>query len=300
MAINEAPYVYVEQFSNTFKTLAQQSRSILESAVERDTDIVGETKNIDFIGKREAKQRVNRINPTPINPQTYFRRKLHTAPYDDGDIMVQSDKIRMLADPQSPVMQEMVKAMNRAKDRVIYNAMLGYAETKEGMVALPNTQTILHGDTGITKAKMIHAFTLFQHNEVKAEYGEQLFTALSADQLNDLLNDDTLTSQEQNTVFSLQTGTFATGQARLFGFNVLFWEGAPYVADGQDHYQVVPFWAKSGVTFGVGQEITAQAQVDPSMSFDVRVYTKMDIGAVRSQEVKVVAAQCIANNFANI
>ena len=47
-------------------------------------------------------------------------------------------------------------------------------------------------------------------------------------------------------------------------------------------------WAKSGVTLGKGAEIQTEVGKDPGKAFNVRIYAKMSIGAVRVEEEKVV------------
>lgn len=289
--------VFAQQFASNFKFVAQQQRSVLESAVTRETGIVGMSKSIDFATTRTAKLRTNRIQETPINPQAYIRRWLDLAPWDDGDIVTDPEKIRLLTDPQSTVVQAMTMGLNRAKDKVIVEAMLGSSRgTDENgasyMIALPNTQKIVHGGTGLTKAKMVAALSLFTKNEVKREYGADLYCALSAYQLQDLMNDDSLMNTEFNTVFNMYNGTVNTG--RLFGFQILSYENAPTFVDGGNTIQRVPFWDKAGVVLGTGEDIQTQVGQDPSMSFDTRVYGKMDLGAVRGEEVRVMEVQCVA------
>ena len=52
-------------------------------------------------------------------------------------------------------------------------------------------------------------------------------------------------------------------------------------------------WAKSGVCLGVGQNIVTRVGEDPSKSFNMRVYAKQSLGAVRIEEEKVVEIACI-------
>lgn len=47
-------------------------------------------------------------------------------------------------------------------------------------------------------------------------------------------------------------------------------------------------WAKSGVTLGKGADITTKVGEDPGKGFNVRIYAKQSIGAVRTEEEKVV------------
>jgi hypothetical protein len=51
-------------------------------------------------------------------------------------------------------------------------------------------------------------------------------------------------------------------------------------------------WAKSGLVLGSAENIMTRVGEDPGKSFNVRVYAKMSIGAVRVEEEKVVQVDC--------
>lgn len=277
---------FVQQFADNFLHVAQQTNSRLEPAVMVESGIVGMSKSINRLGQRSAQRRIVRHADTPINDQPHSTRYVDLFDWEDGDMIDDQDKIRLLVDPSSDYVKAIVNSLNRAKDDVLIAAMQGNARASTGNIALPSGQKIVVGGTGLTKAKMISARKLFRQNEADAEAGEELFMAYGSSQLSDLLTDTSLTNTEVNTVLSLMSGSIPN--ATLMGFKMIPIERQPKVTTTRYCYA----WAKSGVTLGVGQEVKTRIGEDPGKGFNVRLYAKMSIGAVRVEEEKVVEIAC--------
>lgn len=283
---NQITEAFVQQFSDNFFHLAQQSTSRLENAVRVESGIVGISKSFNRLGQRVAQRRLDRHGDTPINEQLHSTRFVDLWDWEDGDMIDDQDKIRMLAEPSNEYSKAMVAAMNRAKDSVIITALGGNARSASGTVALPSTQKVAVGSTGLTKAKLITTRGIFRANEADEEAGEELFLAYGNKQLQDLLSDTTLSNTEYNTVLSLQNG--AINNATLFGFKFIPTERLPLSSTTRYCYA----WAKSGVVLGVGANISVDIAKDPGKSFNLRVYARQSLGAARIEEEKVVEIAC--------
>lgn len=277
---------FVQQFSDNFIHVAQQKTSRLESTVLTEPGIRGMSKSINRLGQRTAQRRIARHADTPINDQPHSTRYIDLFDWEDGDMIDDQDKIRMLVDPQSDYVQAMVNSLNRSKDDVIVTALGGNSRSTSGNIALPSGQKIAVGGTGLTKAKMIAARKLFRQNEADAEAGEELFMVYASSQLSDLLSDTTLTNTEVNTVLSLMAG--AINNATLMGFRMIPLERLQKVSTTRYLYA----WAKTGVSLGIGENIMTRIGEDPGKGFNVRIYAKMSLGAVRIEEEKVVEIAC--------
>ena len=278
---------FAQQFADNFMHVAQQKLSRFEPCVNVESGIRGISKSINRLGQRTANRRTTRHADTPLNDQPHSTRFVDLFDWDDGDAIDDQDKIRMLVDPQSDYVNAMVAALNRAKDDEVIAAALGTARATTGNVVLPAGQRILVGGTGLTRAKLVQARGLFRAAEADAEAGETLYLAYGNQQLQNLLNDVTLTNSEYNTVLSLMAGTFMGGT--LFGFIPVPSERMPRVTTTRTIFA----WAKSGITMGVGENIVTRVAEDPSKSYAVRPYARMSIGAVRVEEEKVVAIECL-------
>lgn len=276
---------FVQQFADNFKHVAQQSTSRLEPCVMPEPNIVGISKSVNRLGQRTAQRRTTRHGDTPLNDQPHSTRFVDLFDWEDGDMLDDQDKIRMLVDPKSDYVAAMVKALNRAKDDVIIAAALGNARATTGNVVLSAGQKIANGGTGLTKAKIIQARSLFRRNEADDVAGEELFFAYTDGELQDVLADSTLTSADFMAVQALQNGNINT---KWCGFTWVPTQRLP-VAGGITSCVA---WAKSGVTLGTGADIVSKVGEDPGKSFNVRIYAKMSIGAVRTEEEKVVQVDC--------
>lgn len=274
---------FVQQFADNFKHVAQQKMSRFESAVTIEPNIVGMSKSVNRLGQRVAQRRTQRHGDTPINDQPHSTRFVDLYDWEDGDMVDDQDKIRMLVDPTSDYVQAMVAGMNRAKDDVIISAFGGGSRSTQGgiLVPLPASQKIAVGGTGLTKAKIIQAKKIFRLNEADEEAGEELYMAYHANALVDILADTTLTSADFMSVKMLQEGTL---KGTWMGFRWIPSERLPKQSTTRFCYA----WAKSGVVLGKGQDITTKVGEDPGKGFNVRIYAKQSLGAVRVEEEKVV------------
>ena len=276
---------FVNQFADNFRHVAQQMPSRLQPCVSLEGSIVGMSKSINLLGQRTAQRRLVRHGDTPINDQVHGTRFVDLYDWEDGDMVDDLDKVRMLVDPTSDYVKAMVSAMNRAKDDVIIAALGGNSRSTAGNVALPSTQKIAVNASGLTKTKIIQAKKLFRANEADEENGEELYFAYSSQMLADVLADTTLTSADFLAVQMLQNGTM---KGKWMGFTWVPTERLPKVSTTRYGYA----WAKSGVTLGIGKDTTTKVGEDPGKGFNVRVYAKQAIGAVCSEEPKVVEIAC--------
>jgi Phage capsid protein len=284
---NQITEAFVQAFDANFRHVAQQKTSRFEGTVLLEPSIVGESKSINRLGKRAAQQRLTRHGDTPLNEQPHSTRYIDLTDWEDGDMIDDQDKIRMLVDPKSDYVQAMVQALNRSKDDRVIAAFGGTSRSKSsGNVALPSTQKVAVGGTGLTRAKLVAARTLFRRNEADDENGEELYIGIHATGLSDLLTDTTLTNSEYNTVLSLQQGNIKGGV--LLGFRPVMSEQFIKTASTRMVYA----WAKSGVVLGYGENIVTRVGEDPSKSYNVRPYARMSLGAVRIEEEKVVEIAC--------
>jgi hypothetical protein len=278
---------FVQEYNANFLHVAQQMQSRLESCVTVESGIVGMSKSFNRLGQRVAQQRLTRHGDTPLNDQAHSTRFVDLYDYEDGDMIDDQDKIRLLTDPSSDYVKAMVSALNRKKDDVIISALGGSARSAASTtVALPAGQSIAVGGTGLTKAKIIQAKKIFRTNEADEEAGEELFMLYSATALSDVLNDATITTADQTTIAMLQNGTM---KGKWMGFTWIPTERCPKVSTTRSLYA----FAKSGVVLGIGADVRAELGKDPSKGFNWRAYAKMSLGSVRIEEEKVVKIDCV-------
>lgn len=277
---------FVQQFADNFRHVAQQSQSRLEPTVTIEPNIVGMSKSINRLGQRTATRRTQRHGDTPINDQPHSTRYVDLYDWEDGDMVDDQDKIRMLVDPTSDYVKAMVASLNRAKDDVIIASLGSTSRSTTSNIILPAAQKIAVGGTNLTKAKIIQAKTLFRTNEADEEAGEELYMLYNAAAAAQILADTTLTSSDYLSGQFLREGSV---RGKWMGFNWIPTERCPKIGTSRFLYA----YAKSGVTLGKGADIMTKVGEDASKGFNVRIYAKMSIGAVRVEEEKVVEIACL-------
>tara|TARA_Y100000592_G_scaffold67745_1_gene105255 strand:+ start:7893 stop:8270 length:378 start_codon:yes stop_codon:yes gene_type:complete len=112
-----------------------------------------------------------------------------------------ADKVRMLIDPTSSYARAAAAAIGRAMDDEIIDALGGTAKTgKDGTTstAFPASQKIAVASSGLTIAKLVNAKKILDQNNVDASIKK--YIVVSPEQIEDLLNNTTVTSSDFNTV----------------------------------------------------------------------------------------------------
>lgn len=295
---------FVNQYEANFYVLAQQMASRLEPTVDVITGVVGQSRSAERVGKSDAYDISSRHADTKYVETPHSRRWIDLADKGWADLVDQFDEIRLLADPKSVYPKLAMAALNRAKDDIIYAAARGSARTNSGSVALPSSQKIAEGGTGLTLAKLLSAKELLDSNEIEddAEYerigqtpnsrGDAVngyveprrVIVCSAKQLTNLYGTTEIKSVDYNNVKALAQGAIDT----FLGFK--FVRSERLAKSGTTRYAVA--YSKKVIRLGIGKDVVTSIDKLPSKNMSVQVYARMSIGAVRVEDEGVVEIGC--------
>ncbi|HEY6872784.1 MAG TPA: phage capsid protein [Geobacteraceae bacterium] len=285
---------YVNKWDDDIKMVFQQKTSRLEQTVTADYSVIGYAKSFDTLGQADMQPVETRNEDIrPLNLAA-GRRWIDLSDFDWPDYIDSFDKLKVLEDPTNKYVQAGTAAANRRKDKTIIDAALGSARNTTGfganivttMVALPDTQTILHGGTNISIAKLRAAKEILDTVEAGTEEGEERTFVYTANQLNVLLDDNKLTSHDWNNVKALVDGSVDY----YLGFNWKRVQSLPKDAGG---VRTNLIYVKSAVGLAVGEDVSTDvSQRKDKRGMPWQVYIKMSLGAVRGQDIGVVAIQC--------
>jgi hypothetical protein len=106
----------------------------------------------------------------------------------------------------------------------------------------------------------------------------------TAEQLEDVLNDSTITSADYNSVRLLQQGEINS----FLGFTWLHSEQLPISSTTRSCYA----WVRDSMLLGVSTEISGSVDRRPDKNNGLQVSYTMDMGATRMDETGVVEIQC--------
>ena len=283
---NQIEKNYVNQFRSNLELGLQQKGSKLEQTVRVETQSA-EFDYYDSIGATKARRVTERHGDTPLISTPHDRRRVGLVDYDWADLIDKKDKVRLLADPTSSYQVNARYAMGRARDEEIINAFYGKAYTgKDGSteVSFKSGNIISAGasETGLTIAKLIDARTIAL--EKQNDPDEEWFVGITAKQLNNLLNEDKIQSDEYNKVKALVEGKVDTFMGFKFVVSELFQK-----VEGN---RLCPVWCKSGMLLAVGEDITVDVSVRNDKRNATQIYVAQSIGATRMHEDKVFQIKC--------
>jgi len=276
---------FVEQYKSNVFHLAQQKGSRLRDAVRTET-VTGKSHYFERIGSVAAQKRTSRHSDTPRMDTPHSRRKVTMDDYDWADLIDQEDKVRMLISPQSEYAMAGAWAMGRAMDDAIISAATGNAfggVSGGTSIALPASQQIAVGASGLTIAKLIEAKEILDGNDVDPD--EPRFMIVTSKQMTNMLNETKITSADYASVKALVQGQIGT----FLGFNFIRTERLGL--DGNGDRQVLAF-CRSGLGLAVGADVSTRISERADKNYATQVFLSMTIGATRVEDEKVVEIAC--------
>ena len=276
---------FVQQFDSGIKLLANQMTTRFRGAVHDRGNITGASFTANLLNTDgDMPQDTVRHGDTVFSDHEHSTRVAVMKDFFDALPLDRADIPKMLINPITggQYAQVLVGKWNRAIDKAIYRAARDAALRKDGTtVALPSGQKIAHGATGMTKAKLIQARKLFRLNERDQHTGHELYIGYTADMLEDILTDTTLTSADYLAGKALQEGDLAS---KFMGFNWIPFEGIDPVSSST-FFTIA--WAKDSIHWGEGfMEGRVDRRPDKKNMFQTTLAASM--GAVRVDEKGVV------------
>jgi hypothetical protein len=216
-------------------------------------------------------------------PQT--RRMVTMATFDKADMVDKRDEVRVLNNPINAYTQSYAAAANRKKDKIIIDAFDATAYTGvdgTGTAGFSTAYSIAHGSAGLTLAKIVQAKKILKAAENDPD--QPWYIAYSAEQLEDVLNDSTITSADYNSVRLLQQGDINS----FMGFTWIHTEQLPAASSVRSVFA----WVRDCMLLGVSTEISGSVDRRPDKNNGLQVAYTMDAGATRMQETGVVRIYC--------
>lgn len=283
---------FVKQFSSTVQLLSQQRGSVLRNAV-RNERISAEEAFFEQIGVTTAVKKTERHGDTPLIDTPFARRRVAPEDYEWADLVDKEDRIRMLIDPQAPMVQTAAYAFGRAIDQAIIQSADAVAYTgKTGSIATPydtnNDVAVSVGGagTGLNLAKLLQAKYVLDHYDVDPSLTRYII--VNAKQLQNLLNVTQIQSADYNSIKALVQGEINT----FLGFKFLRTELIG--KDGNNDDKVL-FFASDGLLLATGADIRARISERGDKGYATQVYLSMTVGATRMEEKKVGRILCNAS-----
>lgn len=278
------PEWMVVNFGDTVKEQFQQEASRLRNACTVRTNVVGKSTSFNRIGLIEAATKATRHEQHSHQNPEHSVRWANLIYMYNAAILDPDDEVRIITDPTNRYTKQIVNALGRAVDRAVITALLGTAtsgEDRTGSVTLASwlsgTHVIAAGGTGFTLAKWLQAKRLMDESEVP---DGQRYLGITAQGLEDLLDDPEVTSSDFNSVKALVSGQLNT----YLGFEIIREQLWPKVSTTRS----VAAWHKDAIGLAFARDMHNRVATRVDMHDAVEAYGAADFGAVRIEEAGVV------------
>jgi hypothetical protein len=273
------------QYSDNIQLLTQQLLVKVAPTVYNKPNCAGEVSFQDQLASEDADEKTARNEVVRNSDPNYARRKIVPRYFYKAPLIDKIDKLQLLKDPTSEIVQNNAGALARAKDTVVCNSFSATAYTgKDGTTSktVPSGQIIVHSSVGLNMTKIRSAKKILDQNEVDS--ANRSF-AISAEQVEDLLAITEATSSDYASVKALVSGQPGT----ICGFNFVQTERLPEYSTGVRNCAA---YHKTGVVLGIWMDLLTSIDIMPGLHFSAQVYAAQSYGATRLEEEKVVLVQC--------
>ena len=275
---------FVNQFSINVQLLSQQIGSKLRSSVSEEM-VTGEKAYFDQIGSGVAQLRTSRHADTPLMETPHARRQVAIDTYEYADLVDDAYKVRMLIDPTSTYARAAAAAIGRAMDDAIISAATGTANTGVSggtSTSMLAANQIAHGSAGLTVAKLVQAKKILDNSDVDPSI--QRYIVCGPEQMEDLLNNSTVTSSDYNSIKALVQGDIDT----FVGFKFITSTRLSVSSSVRTCFA----WAMDGIKLAVGKDVMARIEDRADKSYSTQVFYCASFGSTRMEEEKVVQIDC--------
>lgn len=304
MAIN-VPEWFIDAWARNVMILAQQMEATLLDTVFMGDGAVppGSEKSVDIIEASDGEEYVGsptRYAPTGNIATVEARRWIERRTFKWPKLIDRHDQLQTLHQLNNVYARLAAGAMARFKDRVVIGSagvtVAAFTDLRGGLLGAVNqgndtktlvpfdvtNQLIVHGAANLTKEKIIAARAKLESNDYDPGMHGPLYFAYHAEQLNALLADPELTSQDFVSVKSLQTGQAVPG---LMGFEWRRCNRLPKVGNLRRNVA----WAKNAMEFATWEDQLQRLTERDDLSYTPQLYLECVYGCSRGDDQLVVA-----------
>lgn len=293
-------------YANNALMVAQQMRNPLREAITIRPASGEAMRAADLLGKKKAQRGSDYARNNPDNRSNRSARWLvRPEVIHDGEIIDTIDKFDMAMDPTS----ELVRNSIMAVEREIADVMMGIEETAPGVfevngsgilgnavsgkrpttvTGLPSGNYVPHGGVGLNLDKLRDTLKALRKAEFGMEAQDQLYAAITATQMDDLLQLAVDAGQSLNafTISQLQNGR----PTPIMGVTWIFTNRLPKDANGN---RLVPVWSKTNIVAGMWQDVQSRIWNNTDKQNLPYIYTDAYVDCVRLQDAGVIVIECV-------
>ncbi len=297
LATYDVPEHHVKMYTANVQAALNKKGGILMSLVSQGQYKGEKAQIINFIGKVEFIERDTVYADTKLQELEHTQTWIVGKEYDCAVLVDRLDLLKMIYDPTSPYVERFREAAARKMDEIIMSKF--YADRKagkDGTTASPfgSNNTVLHGSTGLTVAKLRSLRKLIKKRHVDVRTVRPNI-AVTSEEVDDLLGEVAVGSSDYNAVKPLVDGEVTN----FMGFNFIPYEddgsalngkGIPTRSDSGTVRQC-PVWVTEGMHYGNWEGLIITVNNRPDKNNIKQIHGTFTGGATRTEEGKVFCVE---------
>jgi hypothetical protein len=274
------------QATGNLELVLQQETSLLRQHVHVQMMQGDDSTVINQVGEIEAQVLTGRHQDTVYGNIDHYVRHAHSDAYQASVLTSTVDLLKTLIQPTDAYIRAIAGGIGVKTDKEIIRAALQPAMTGRNgttAIALPATQKIAHGSTGLTIAKLRQAMLRFRRAKVNTKK-TKLYIVVDPEQLDDMLGTVQVTSSDFNQIQALISG------------DVDYFMGFHFVQTTElskaSRIRSCFAYAEGGLVLGDWEKVQLTVDRLPTKNNEISIIGRQTLGATRTQEGKVVQIDC--------
>lgn len=291
------PVSFVQHYGRNVQMMAQQVGSRLRDKVLVENP-VGTRHYFELYNTNDAMRQVtDRFADIQATDTKFQRVAVDLLDYDDAKYVDNFDKLKMLIDPMSPIVQAQAAQMGRQIDDIIIAGAFGNMLSGQAgatVTAFTSGQQVAinswaygsgSGNSNLTISKILEAKQKLDSAEVPAEGRYMVIDAIN--------NTKLLATAEATSKDFVSQANLERGMIQSFaGFEFIHSERLP--TDGSGYRRVLAF-QRTGLGLAIAQDPKADiSQIKIKRSLPWQAYISLSMAATRLEDSKVVEVKCLA------
>lgn len=291
VATYSVPEHHVNMYTANVRASLAKKGGLLTGLVSRGSYSGDKVQLVNFIGPVAFVERNTPYGDTKVQELEHTQRWISGTEYDCAVLVDRLDTLKMIYDPTSPYVERFREAAARKMDDIIMDKF--FADAKAGKeagttVTYPSANTVVHASAGLTVAKLRSLRKLMKKKHVDMR-AIKPYIAVTAEEVDDLLGETTVTSIDYNAVKALVDGEVGMFMGFVFvPYEDYGGKGIPFSSPTR----TCPVWVPDGMHFGVWNELTIIISPRPDKNNIKQIHGTFTAGATRLEESKVFGVEC--------
>jgi len=289
------PEHHVKMYTANVRAALNKKGGEIVANVSRGSYKGEKVQLINFLGPVEFVERTTVYGDTKLSEIEHTQRWISGTEYDCAVLVDRLDTLKMIYDPTSPYVERFREAAARKQDQIVMDKFFATAKSgKDGTtdVTFPAADTVVHGTTGLTVAKLRSLRKLIKKRHVDLRYVKPLI-AVTSEQIDNLLGETSVNSIDYNTVKPLVDGEVS----QFMGFRFIPYEsfGSSYGIPSHTDSGTIrdcPVWVPDGMHFGSWEDLMIIINNRPDKNNIKQIHGTFTAGATRTEEGKVFKIEC--------